>query len=271
VHLCDWPAVDESLINEELSASVRLVQRIVSLGRSARSKANIRVRQPLATVHVKVASEAEGATLRRLADQVLDELNVKTLDVMDDEAAYFDYQVRPNLPVLGPKYGGEVGRIQRALAQADKADIARAAGAGQKVELDGFSLEPGELLVTISGKPGYAAAEEAGYAVAVSTEITPELADEGLARELVRRIQEMRKSAGFEIADRIRLGYEGDADVDRVMREHGEYISQEVLAASIEPAVNGSGQAPSSGSGEPYAEEHSVDGRQMRLVVQRVG
>jgi isoleucyl-tRNA synthetase len=259
VHLCDWPAVNASLIDEELSASVRLIQRLASLGRSARAKANIRVRQPLARVYVKVLAESERATVLRLADQLLEELNVKELELITDEAEYFDYQVRPNLPVLGPKYGGDVGRIQRALAAADKAAIARAVSMRQPVELDGFVLQPEELLVAVAGKPGYAVAEEAGYAVAVTTEVTPELADEGLARELVRRIQEMRKSAGFEIADRIRLGYEGDADVGRVMTAWRDYISQETLADSVTEGAAGG-----------YSEEHSIDGRSLKLAVEKL-
>src|SRR5690606_35202152 len=127
------------------------------------------------------------------------------------------------------------GKIQNALKQADKAAIARDVGAGRTVTLEGIELQPDELLVSMAGKPGYAVAEEAGYAVAVTTEITQELADEGLARELVRRVQEMRKSAGFEIADRISLRYEGDADVTRVLEDASwkAYVSQETLATTI--------------------------------------
>ena len=108
-------------------------------------------------------------------------------------------------------------------------------GAGRSVTLDGIELLPDELLVSMAGKPGYAVAEEAGYAVAVTTEITRELADEGLARELVRRVQEMRKSAGFEIADRISLHYEGDADIARVLEDATwkDYVGQETLATTI--------------------------------------
>jgi isoleucyl-tRNA synthetase len=258
VHLRDWPAVNEALIDRELSASVRLVQRLTSLGRAARAKANVKVRQPLAAVHVKLAHESEAETVRRLADQVVEELNVKALDVIDDDADFFDYQVRPNLPVLGPKYGSEVGRIQRALAQADKAALARQVNTGQKVPLDGLELEPSELLVTVGGKPGYAVAEEAGYAVAVTTEVTPELAAEGLARELVRRIQELRKSAGLEIADRVHLYIDGDDEVARVVEGWRDYISQETLASAIEHATGGD-----------YSEEQDVDGHQVRLGVTR--
>ena len=117
-----------------------------------------------------------------------------------------------------------------------------------------------ELLVSTAAKPGYAVAEEAGYAVAVTTEITPALADEGLARELVRRIQEMRKSAGLDIADRIRLSYEGDAEVVRVIEAWRGYIGQETLAATISAGVSGRG----------YVEEQEIDGRTVRLAVERV-
>jgi isoleucyl-tRNA synthetase len=261
VHLADWPAADEALIDRRLSDSVRLVQRLASLGRSARAKANVKVRQPLQRVLVKVQTTVERETVKALADQLIEELNVKEVAVIEDEAEYFDYQVRPNLPVLGPKLGSRVGELQRALAAADKVALARTATAGRPVELGGFTLEPSELLVTTQGKPGFAAAEEAGYAAVVTTDITPELADEGLARELVRRIQEMRKAAGFEISDRIRLSYEGDADVARVLATWRDYIAQETLAQVIEAGP------PASGA---HVEQHDVDGRKVTLAVVRI-
>ncbi len=259
VHLCDWPAVNEALIDRELSTSVRLVQRLVSLGRAARAKANLKVRQPLAAVYVKLQTPEEAVMVRQLADQVIEELNVKALHVIEDEGEFFEYTVRPNLPVLGPRLGSDVGRLQRGLAQADKAALVREASAGRPVSIDGIELQPDELLVSMTGKPGYAVAEEAGYAVAVTTEVTPELADEGMARELVRRIQEMRKSAGFEISDRIRLGYDGDAEVARVLGAWRDYVAQETLASAIEASLDGG-----------YAEDHDIDGRKVRLSVARV-
>jgi isoleucyl-tRNA synthetase len=208
---------------------------------------------------VKLQSPAEAAIVHQLAGQIVEELNVKALDVISDDAQYFEFQVRPNLPVLGPKYGQEIGSIQRALAAADKAAVARAVTSGRPVDVDGFTLQPDEVLVAVSGKPGYAVAEEAGYAVAVTTEVTQELADEGLARELVRRIQEMRKSAGFEIADRIILRYEGDPEVERVIETWRDYISQETLAAEV-----------TSGTAGGYREDHEVDGRRVRLTVEKL-
>jgi isoleucyl-tRNA synthetase len=198
--------------------------------------------------------------VQALADQLIEELNVKEVDLIDDEAEYFDYQVRPNLPVLGPKLGPRLGQLQRALGSADKVAVAKAVASRRPVDLDGFTLEPTELLVTTHGKPGFAAAEEGGYAAVVTTEITPELADEGLARELVRRIQEMRKDAGFEISDRITLTFEGDADLARVMQSWRDYIAQETLAAAVEAS------APASGA---FVEEHDVDGRKVTLAVAR--
>jgi isoleucyl-tRNA synthetase len=260
VHLCDWPAADESLIDVGLSNSVRAVQRIVSLGRAARSKANLRVRQPLGAVHVRLQSPDEAASVQPLADQVLEELNVKELHIIEQDSDFFEYQVLPNLPVLGPKYGRDVGRIQGALRQADKAALVREVSAGRNVTLDGIELLPDELLVSMSGKPGYAVAEEAGYAVAVTTEITPELADEGLARELVRRIQEMRKSAGFDISDRIRVFHTGDAEVARVLEspQWRDYVAQETLADAV-----------AAGSDGAYSEQHDIDGRKVTLAVAR--
>jgi isoleucyl-tRNA synthetase len=250
---------DDSLIDRELSGAVRLVQRITSLGRAARAKANIRTRQPLAGLFVRVQTPAEGASLKRMADQLIDELNVKALDVIEDEGDYFEYQVLPNLPVLGPKYGRDVGQIQRALQVADKGEIARDATAGRAVNLGGFEVLPEELLVSTAGKPGYAVAEEAGYAVAVSTEVTPELRDEGLARELVRRINEMRKSAGLDVADRIALHYDGDAELSRVLQGWGEYVSRETLATSLSAGNGTSG----------YSEYLDVDGMKLRVTIEK--
>jgi isoleucyl-tRNA synthetase len=178
--------------------------------------------------------------------------------VIGEDANLFEYSVKPNLPVIGPKYGSEVGKITRALNAANPEEVARKAASGQPVSLDGIELLPNELLITLSGKPGYAVAEEAGYAVAITTEVTPELADEGLARELVRRIQEMRKSAGFEIADRISLSYDGGEDVARVMTSWADYIKQETLAERLFAGAEGT-----------YAEDVDIDGDNVRLAVTR--
>ncbi|HZU77236.1 MAG TPA: DUF5915 domain-containing protein, partial [Dehalococcoidia bacterium] len=261
VHLADWPAVQRELIDEGLSRDVRLVMRVSSLGRAARAKAQLKVRQPLRELLVQVRSPDEGEALQRLAPQVLDELNVKALRVIESEAGVLDYQIRPNLPKLGPKYGRELGQINRALAGAEPAAVAAAAAAGRPITLDGYTLEPDEVLVTVKERRGFAVAQEAGYTVALDTAVTPELADEGLAREIVHRLQTLRRDAGFEIADRIVAYYAGDEDVRRVMQRFADYVAAETLAVELV-------------AGEPvpgaYAERQSVDGREVTLGVERV-
>jgi len=260
VHLADWPVVRTDLIDEALERDVALVQRIVSLGRAARTSAGIKVRQPLPEVIVQVRTSQEAEALQRLAPQVLEELNVKELRVLDTPGDFVSYVIRPNLPVLGPKYGKRLGELRRALEAADPRAVAAAVAAGQPVVLDGFTLEPSEVLVSARERPGYAVAEEAGYTVALNTSITPELAREGLARELVRRLQELRKDAGFAISDRITIAYRGDAEIANVFRTYHDYIAAETLALDIADSD------PPAGS---HAEQQQVDGHEVMLAVKR--
>jgi len=233
VHLEDWPRVDESAIDQQLALDVELVQRMVSLGRAARSKANAKVRQPLATAILVPRNSAEVERLQRLSAQVAEELNVKSVEVMDDPGDRMTYTLRPNLPVLGPKYGNQVGAIRNALGQADPAEVVRAMRAGEPVELGEFTLTGGEILVTVESGEGWAAAEEAGYAALVDTRIDEALHLEGVARELVRRIQDLRREAALDVSDRIFVTWRGDPLVARVIEAHGDYIRGEVLARDI--------------------------------------
>jgi len=198
VHLALWPEADTSLVDEQLMADTRLVMRIASLGRNARSKAGIKVRQPLQRVLVKPRYPAEREGLERLAPQILDELNVKELTVVGEEA-----------------------------------------------ELEG---------------EGLALAAEGGYGVALVTAITPALANEGLARELVRRIQTMRKNAGFDIADYIVTYYQGSEELCRIMETHADYIRQETLSREL---VAG---PPPAGA---HVEEQKIAGQAITLAVER--
>ncbi|MBI4338542.1 MAG: class I tRNA ligase family protein, partial [Chloroflexi bacterium] len=260
VHLADWPVADAALIDESLSEGMRLAMRIASMGRAARQKAGIRVRQPLGRVLVKTRTPQEQAALQRLASHVLDELNIKEVASLDSEGDVVEFSLRPNLPLLGPKYGNQVGRVRQALGKADPAQVAAAVRSSSPVALDGFTLLPEEVLVDAKEKPGYAVALEVGYVVAVDTRITPELAGEGMARELVHRVQNMRRSAGFDIADRITLWYEGGAEVERVMLKHADYIKAETLTVDLHPGP------PEAGA---YTEEQTIDGAKVRLGVRR--
>ena len=260
VHLAGFPVADESLVDNELSEGMRLAMRVSSLGRAARSKAKIRVRQPLAKVLVKPRSSTESEALRKLASHVIDELNVKEVVPLQDEGDVVEFTVKPNLQLLGPKLGSDLPKLQKLLGAASSLQIAGLVNSNQQVQLNGFSLEPGELLVETSDKEGYASAMEAGYLVAIDTNLTPDLADEGMTRELVHLVQNMRRSAGFHIADRIVTWYQGNDRIARVMEMHGGYIKEETLSLDLQPGEAEDGA---------YVEEHQVDGAAVKLGVKR--
>jgi isoleucyl-tRNA synthetase len=260
VHLATWPEADRTLIDERLNAETQLVKRVCSLGRAARAKAQIKVRQPVAEVLVKVRTPEEGQALNRNQNLVLEELNAKSLALLEDETTVVSYDVKPNLPVLGKKYGAEVASIRSGLAELSAAEVAEAIRRGRSVAVGSHLLEPEDILLQSQDMSGFASAQEAGYTVAVTTSISPELADEGLARELVRRIQDLRREADFALSDRITTWVSGDADVNRVLLAHGDYIRGETLSTGL---IVG---APPAGA---TSSEADLEGVRVVLGVQR--
>ncbi len=231
VHLEDYPAADLLLVDGRLNDVTRLAQRVSSMGRAARSRSQIKVRQPLEKVLVKTRTAAERELLSPAAPQILDELNVRTLEAVED-SDLVEYVIRPNLTLLGPLYGRMVGEVRQAIADADPARVAASVNAGHNVSLGEFELEPEHILVSTEDRPGLSVSSDAGYTVAVTTSITPDLLLEGQARELVHRIQNMRRDAGFDIADHIITYYTGD-DLDEMLAQHGDYVRQETLSADL--------------------------------------
>ena len=261
VHLTDFPVADESLIDAELSDAMRLVMRVSSLGRAARQKAQVRVRQPLERVLVAARGPGDAEALHGpLREQVLDELNVHDVVELGDADLADFLALQPNLTLLGPKLGERVGDVKAAL-QAASPEARVAALAGEQIEVGGFMLEPEEVKVVTTDVEGYAVAREGSCLVAIDTRLTDELRDEGLARELVHRIQNMRRSAEFDIADRIVTWYAGDERVASVMERHGDYVRQETLSLEMR-------------QGEPetdaYVEEVTLDGVAVKLGVKRI-
>ncbi|MFA7250304.1 MAG: isoleucine--tRNA ligase [Dehalococcoidia bacterium] len=243
VHLDAWPEVDGDTIDESLSDDIALVQRMVSLGRGARAKAQTRVRQPLASAVLVPRNDAERRALERLAAQIAEELNVKRVEALTDPGDRLTYTLRPNLPVLGPKFGAQVGAVRGALQQAAPAAIVAAMRAGNPIEVGGFTLAPTDILVTVEASAGWAAQEESGYAVLVDTTLTPDLLAEGTAREIVRRLQDLRRDAGLDVSDRIRVTYRAGEPVRSVMSSHGAMIAEEVLALSFDASEAPEGDA----------------------------
>jgi isoleucyl-tRNA synthetase len=241
VHLAPWPEADEALIDEDLLADTALLLEVVSLGRAARRSAGVKVRQPLSELWVRAPTPAAAERLRRFETELRDELNVKAVRYLDSSADLVEYRLKPNLRVAGKKYGKLVPSLTAALRELSgeaARDAARAVEAGQPMALsvDGQMLEllPEELLVETSSPEGYAVAEDAGMLVALDTALTPELRAEGLARELVRNIQDARKNAGFAIADQIAVYLSGgDGWIETVVRQWDGYIRAETLAIEL--------------------------------------
>jgi isoleucyl-tRNA synthetase len=216
------------------------VLAVVKLGRAARSEANIKVRQPLPAILVHTPDPADAEAVVRLKEQIVDELNVKDVRALTELGDVLAYEVKPNLPLLGPKYGKQLGGIRGALGKMDAADVAAKANAGENVALtlpDGSTIEllPEEVLVGMQKKEGFAAAQSENATVVLDTELTPDLIAEGRARDVVRAIQDLRKQLELNIDDRIAVRYKTVGDLADVIAAHHHWIAAEVLATSLEP------------------------------------
>ena len=237
VHLSNWPVSKNEDIDPLLNREMHIVQRMVSLGRAARSKANVRVRQPLALVIVVPRTEEELHALKRLSPIIAEELNVKDVDVKANISEKISYSVRPNLPVLGPKFGKRIKEISDAITLSNPVEIVDVIRKGEAVTLNGYELSGSDLIVDIEPIEGWAAAEDSGYLTLIDTSITPELRSEGLSREIVRRLQDLRRTANLDVTDRVDIFYnitEDSLELDEVIKTHLQYIASETLALSIQ-------------------------------------
>jgi isoleucyl-tRNA synthetase len=236
VHMASWPAADAARLDRQLLADTAVVQRVVGLGRAARNSSRLKVRQPLARLLIRVPDDESTASVRRHEDQILEELNVKKLELIARDAKLVSYRIKPNLPVIGKRYGKLIPAIRQYLAAADGAAIAAAVASGdtQRFVIDGqeLAIEPADLLVESASAEGFACAEEGGYLVGLDTELTDQLRREGVARELVRAVQDARKQAGLEVADRIALFVEGDDAIAAALEEYRDYVMSETLATA---------------------------------------
>jgi isoleucyl-tRNA synthetase len=240
VHLADWPGYDPGQIDEALNDEMRLVMRLASLGHAARDKAGIKVRQPLAEAAFSVARPDEAQAVERHADLLADELNVKRVRLLRSADEAISYRLKPLPKQLGQKYKSLFPRLAQAIQELDPTQTARSLLAGQavQVQVDGqsYEIQPDEVEVHVEAHAGLAVAAESAYMAALHTELTPALAREGLAREFVRRVQDLRKQADLEVADRIRLFVTSTPDLASAIRAHREYIMGETLALELNAA-----------------------------------
>ena len=237
IHLTQWPEYDESLIDESLLRDMNALIQVVELGRSARSISKVKVRQPLPEVLVRVSTQEELTGLKRLEQQIKEELNVKQVKYLDVTADFVDYNIKPNLPLVGKRLGKLIPILKSELAKIDGKMIAANVREGKEttIELVGerYEFEPEAFLLEPKSPEGYAAAEEGGYLAALNITLTPELLEEGLARDVIRLVQNARKNAGLEVSDYIELGLDTDSKLTGAIEKHKDTIAQEVLAKEL--------------------------------------
>jgi isoleucyl-tRNA synthetase len=247
VHLAKWPEVDFARIDESLNRDMALVMKLVSLGHSARQKANRKVRQPLAEGAFSVGNSTEGKAVQAFAELISDELNVKKIRLLDAATEAVSHTVKPLPKQLGQKYGNKFPAIQKAILAMDAEAAARVlvTGAPLKVEAGGetFEVLPGDVEVRAQARAGFAVAEEGPYVAALVTELTPELVREGLAREFVRRVQDLRKTADLDVADRIKLYITASDGLKAAIEAHRDYITAETLTTDLQFASVPAGAA----------------------------
>ena len=258
IHLCDFPAVDEAMIDEKLEQDMGEVLDIVVLGRAARNASGIKNRQPIGQMFVN----GEAALTDYYKQIIEGELNVKDVIFKNDVSDLTDYTFKPQMRILGPKYGKDLGKIRNILANLN--------GSAAKKELDanGFltielndgkiNLLPEELLIDMSQKEGYVSQADHGVTVVLDTNLTPALLEEGFVREIISKVQTMRKEAGFEVTDHITVYEEGNDKIKEVMTKYTDEIKNDVLADDMCLDAEGG-----------YSKEWDINGEKVRLGVEK--
>jgi isoleucyl-tRNA synthetase len=237
VHLDKWPSANESLIDDGLNRDMALVMRLASLGHAARNKANRKVRQPLAEAAFSVGTSEERMAIERFADLLADELNVKHVRPLSASGEAAAFSLNPLPKQLGQKYGSRFPAVRQALLNLEPEAAARALLEGKPIEVtaDGevLAILPDEVEVRVQAKSGYAVAADGAYLAALVTDLTPELVQEGLAREFVRRVQDLRKTAELDISDRIILYVAATDNLKAAIQVFKPYIQGETLATEL--------------------------------------
>ena len=239
VHLADWPEVDASLISDELSENMALVRRLVELGRAARATSGVRTRQPLG--RALVAAQGWDSLPAELRAEVSEELNCgELLSLTGTASDLVDVNVKANYRALGKRFGKNTPNVADAISSADAVELVAAlrnGAAAVVVDGESVSVTDEDVIITETPRSGWAVASDSGETIALDLNVTPELRRAGLAREMVRLIQDARKSAGFEVSDRISCWWTADDELAETLTEHGPMIANEVLATVFEHGV----------------------------------
>jgi len=258
VHLCDFPVADERVIDKELEKDMDAVLKVVVMGRACRNKANIKNRQPIGTMYIQADFELSDFYTEIMED----ELNVKKVEFTQDVSSYTSYEFKPQLRTVGPKYGKYLAQIKEALQNLDGNAAMAELNSKGAIKLDSISEEVvllnEDLLITMSQEDGYVAESDNDVTVVLDTNLTEELIEEGFVRELISKIQTMRKEAGFEVMDKIMVGYRSDKKVSDILTKNKETVMAEVLATDI---------TTESLSG--YKKDWNINGEQVTLEVKK--
>jgi isoleucyl-tRNA synthetase len=262
VHLTDFPQQVPGRVDPGVDRAVDLARRVVALGRTARAASGLKTRQPLRAVSVKLPSgESLGpdeATSAELGEQILEELNAKSLELLSDASEMVERSLYPLLPIIGPRHGKAVAAVMAGARSGDWKLLDDG-----RVEVGGVTLAPDEFRLTVRARPGHEVAEDGDLLVALDTQLTPELEAEGLAREVAHRLQNLRKAAGYEISDRIIAAVAGDAELIGRLGPHREWLAAEILATEL--AIAADADLP----GADRTEELELDGHRLRLALRR--
>ena len=259
IHLCDFPAVHENHIDTELENNMDEVLKLVVMGRACRNTANIKNRQPIGQMFVK----ADKVLPEFYQDIVKDELNVKAVTFTQDVRSFTSYSFKPQLKTVGPKYGKMLGGIKAVLSSLDGNVAMDELNATEALKLDvngqEITLFREDLLIETAQMEGYVSENDNGITVVLDTNLTPELLEEGFVREIISKIQTMRKEADFEVMDKITVTYTGTEKAEKVFADNADMIGTETLAVSVQKA-------------EPagYVKEWKINGENVTLGVAKM-
>ncbi len=258
VHLCDFPRADASMSDPELEKNMDAALKIVVMGRACRNSANIKNRQPIGTMFIKAAGELP----ELFVNIIEEELNVKKAVFTEDVSSFTDYTFKPQLRTVGPKYGKVLWQIQKALAELDGSKAMAELKSKGSITLDSVNADvvlcEEDLLITMTQQEGYVTESDNEVTVVLDTNLTPELIAEGFVRELISKIQTMRKEAGFEVMDQIHVFWQAGDAIAEIFEKYGTQIQSEVLAVSIsKDAVKG------------YEKEWNINGEKVVLGVEK--
>lgn len=236
VHLEELPAVRNDVIDSALEHKMEQAIHIVGIVRSMRMKANLKVRQPLQKIMLPILNEAQRQEVEQMKDVILEEINVKTIEYVTDETALLKKKAKPNFKTLGPKYGKQVQRVAARVKELTAEEIRTLQKEGTlMLDIDGtaFLIDMQDVEILHEDIPGWLVESDGTWTVALDTALTPELLDEGFAREFVNRVQNLRKEAGFEVTDRIRIYHASTDRLRQALERMAEYIKQETLATEL--------------------------------------